>query len=68
MTLSHYGDALRHLREVRSLTERSGGDWLLASSPVQLGVLAVLRDRLDKARALIDEALDIRSSAFPSIG
>jgi ATP/maltotriose-dependent transcriptional regulator MalT len=32
MTLGRHGDALRHLRAARSLTERSGGDWLLAAS------------------------------------
>jgi hypothetical protein len=63
MTLGRHDDALRHLREARSLTERSGGDWLLASSPVQLGVLAVLRDRLDEARALLAEALNLSLAA-----
>ena len=62
MTLGRHDDALRHLREARSLAERSGGDWLLAAS-VQLGILAVLRGRLDEARALIDEALDLSLAA-----
>jgi tetratricopeptide (TPR) repeat protein len=63
MTLGRYDDALHHLREARSLAERSGGDWLLAASPVQLGILAVLRGRLDEARALLNEALDLSLAA-----
>jgi tetratricopeptide (TPR) repeat protein len=58
MTLGRYDDALRHLCEARDLAERCGADWLLAASPVQLGVLAVLQGRLDEARPLLDEALD----------
>jgi tetratricopeptide (TPR) repeat protein len=58
MTLGHYDDALRHLREARDLAVRCGADWLLAGSPVQLGILAVLQGRLDEARPLLDEALD----------
>jgi predicted ATPase len=58
MTLGRYDDALRHLREARDLAERCGADWLLAASPVQLGVLAVLQGRLDEARPLLDQALD----------
>ena len=71
MALGRYDDALRHLREARGLAERPGGDWLLAASPVQLGILAVLRGRLDEARALIDEALDLglaaRSTPFVTL-
>ena len=71
MALGRYDDALRHLREARGLAERSGGDWLLAASPVQLGILAVLRGRLDEARALMDEALDLglaaRSTPFVTL-
>jgi tetratricopeptide (TPR) repeat protein len=58
MTLGRYDDAKRHLREARDLAERCGADWLLAASPVQLGVLAVLQGRLDEARPLLDQALD----------
>ena len=71
MALGRYDDALRHLREARGLAERPGGDWLLAASPVQLGILAVLRGRLDEARALIEEALDLglaaRSTPFVTL-
>ena len=63
MALGRHDNALRHLREARGLAERPGGDWLLAASPVQLGILAVLRGRLDEARALIDEALDLSLAA-----
>ena len=63
MALGRYDDALRHLREARGLAERSGRDWLFAASPVQLGILAVLRGRLDEARALMDEALDLSLAA-----
>jgi tetratricopeptide (TPR) repeat protein len=63
MALGRYDDALRHLREARDLAERSGGDWLLGASPVQLGILAVLRGRLDEARALLEEALELSLAA-----
>ncbi len=45
--------------QARDLAERYGADWLLAASPVQLGILAVLRGGLDEARALIEEALNL---------
>ena len=63
MALGRYDDALRHLGEARGLAERPGGDWLLAASPVQLGILAVLRGSLDEARALLEEALDLSLAA-----
>ena len=63
MALGRYDDALRHLREVRDLAERVGGDWLAAGPRVQLGILAVLRGRLDEARALLEEALDLSMAA-----
>jgi ATP/maltotriose-dependent transcriptional regulator MalT len=55
--------ALRHLREARDLAQRCGADWLLAASPVQLGILAVLRGSPGEARALIAEALDLSLAA-----
>jgi predicted ATPase len=68
MGLGRYDDAMRRLREARDLAGRSVGDWLGAAPTVQLGILAVLRGRLDEARALIDEALDLstatRNTAF----
>jgi tetratricopeptide (TPR) repeat protein len=63
VALGRYDDALRHLREARDLAEVCGGDWFAAGSRVQLGILAVLRGRLDEARALIDEALDLSLAA-----
>ena len=63
MALGRYDDALRHLREARDLADVCGGDWFAAGSRVQLGILAVLRGRLDEARALIDEALDLSLAA-----
>jgi predicted ATPase len=59
MALGRYDDASRHLREGRDLAERSVGDWLAAGPRVQLGSLAVLQGRLDEARPLLDEALDL---------
>jgi len=63
MALGRYDDALRHLRETRDLADVCGGDWFAAGSRVQLGILAVLRGRLDEAQALIDEALDLSLAA-----
>jgi len=63
LALGRYDDALRHLREARDLAERIGGDWLAAGPRVQLGILAVLRGRLDEARALLEEALDLSLAA-----
>jgi tetratricopeptide (TPR) repeat protein len=61
--LGRYDDALRHLLEARDLAEGTGGDWLGAGPRVQLGILAVLRGRLDEARPLLDEALDLSMTA-----
>jgi predicted ATPase len=71
MALGRYDDAMRHLREARDLAERTGGDWLAAGPRVQLGILAVLRGRLDEARPLLDEALNLsltaRSTPFATL-
>jgi hypothetical protein len=49
----------------------TGGDWLAAGPRVQLGILAVLRGRLDEARPLLAEALDLsmvaRSTPFVTL-
>ena len=63
MALGRYADALRYLREARGLADVCGGDWFAAGSRVQLGILAVLRGRLDEARALLGEALDLSLAA-----
>ena len=60
-------DALGNLREVRELGDRLDSAWLTAWSLVQLGTVAVLQDRLDQARQLLDEALT-RSVAAHSTG
>jgi tetratricopeptide (TPR) repeat protein len=61
--LGRHNDALRHLREARDLADRVGGNWFIAGSRVQLGILAVLRGRLDEARALLEEALELSLAA-----
>jgi len=61
--LGRYDDALRHLREARDVAERPGEEWLTAGSRVQLGILAVRQGRLDEARTLLDEALDMSLAA-----
>jgi hypothetical protein len=61
--LGRYDDALPHLIEARDLAERTGGDWLIAGPRVQLGILAVLRGKLDEARMLLEEALDLSLAA-----
>jgi predicted ATPase len=63
MALGRHDNALRHLCEASDLAERIGGDWLAAGPRVQLGILAVLRGRLEKARALLEEALDLSLAA-----
>ena len=63
MALGRYDNALRYLREARDLADVCGGDWFAAGSRVQLGILAVLQDRLDEARALLDEALELSQAA-----
>jgi len=63
MALGRYDDAERDLREARDLAEPVGGDWLAAGFGVQPGILAVLRGRLDEARPLLDEALDLSLAA-----
>jgi ATP/maltotriose-dependent transcriptional regulator MalT len=71
LALGRYDDALGRLRETRDLAERVGGAWLAAGSRVQLGILGVLRGRLDEARALLEDALDrslaARSTPFATL-
>jgi ATP/maltotriose-dependent transcriptional regulator MalT len=57
MSAGRSDDALRHLREVRDLADRFDSDWLAAWSRAQLGTLAVMQGRLDRARELLDDAL-----------
>jgi len=57
--LGRYDGALQHLRETCELADHFGYAWLIARSRVQLGTLAVLQGRLDQARELLDEALEV---------
>jgi predicted ATPase len=57
--VGRYDDALRHLHEMSDIAERFGYAWLAAWSRTQLGTVAVLQARLDHARELLDEALDL---------
>jgi hypothetical protein len=61
--LGRHDDASRHLREARDLAQRYSGDWLSAGCQAQLGILQVRRGRLDQARALLDQALDLSLAA-----
>src|SRR5262249_46164405 len=61
--LGRHDDASRHLREARDLAQRFGGDWLTAGCHAELGILEVRRGRLDQARALLDQALDLSLAA-----
>jgi predicted ATPase len=60
-------DALSNLREVRELGDRLDSAWLAAWSRGQLGIVAILQERLDQARELLDQALT-RSVAAHSTG
>jgi predicted ATPase/class 3 adenylate cyclase len=62
-TVGRHDDALRHLREARDLGERFDYAWLAAWSRVLLGTLAVVRGRLEEARALLEEALGLSLAA-----
>ena len=61
MAVGRYGDAQRHVREARDLTEPERFDyaWLAAWSRVQLGTLAVVRCRLEEARPSLEEGLNL---------
>jgi predicted ATPase len=50
-------DAIGNLRQVRELGDRLDSAWLAAWSRGQLGIVAILQDRLDQARELLDQAL-----------
>jgi predicted ATPase len=63
MALGRYDAALRHLRDTRDLAEGVGGDWPAAGARVQLGILAILQGKLDEARMLLGEALDLSLAA-----
>lgn len=61
--MGRYDDALIHFGELRDLADRFDNAWLAAWSRALLGNLAVMAGRLDEARPLLDEALDLSLSA-----
>lgn len=62
--MGRYIDGLHHLREARELADRFDYPWLDARSRVQLGILDVQQGRLDQARALLNEALDLSLAIY----
>jgi predicted ATPase len=58
-SLGRYDDALGHVRDGRDLLEGLDIAWLAAWSRVQLGTLAVIGGRLQEARRLLDEGLEL---------
>ena len=60
----HPDDALHHAEEARDLAGRFGYHWLGAWSRVQLGTLNIMRGRLDQAREVLDEALDLSLAIY----
>jgi len=57
--VGRYDAASRHLSEMRDLADRFGYAWLAAWSRALLGTVAVLQGRLDQARELLDDALNL---------
>jgi len=57
--VGRYNAASWHLSEMRDLADRFGYAWLAAWSRALLGTVAVLQGRLDQARELLDEALNL---------
>jgi tetratricopeptide (TPR) repeat protein len=57
--MGRHDAALGHLREARALAGRFDHAGLSAWSQVQLGILALVRGRLEEARALLDEGLEL---------
>jgi hypothetical protein len=62
-TVGRYDDALGHLTEVRDLAARVDNAWLAAISGVDLGTPALVRGRLEEARAQLEEALGLSLAA-----
>jgi predicted ATPase len=59
-----YDDAFGHLSEAHELAERFGYSWLDTYTRVLLGTLALLRGRLDEARAMLDQELAVSLPAY----
>jgi hypothetical protein len=66
--VGRYDDAHGHLTGVRDLAERLDNAWIAALSRVDLGTLALVRGRLEEARALLDEALGLSVAAHSTRG
>jgi predicted ATPase len=62
MNVGHDDEALRHLTQVRELSEQFDNAWLSVTR-VQLGTLAIMQGRLDDARALLNEGLTMSLGA-----
>ncbi|HYA50927.1 MAG TPA: tetratricopeptide repeat protein, partial [Streptosporangiaceae bacterium] len=69
--IGRHDDAVRQWSQARELADRFGYEWLATWSRVQLGTLDALRGRLDQARNVLDEALDLslaaRSTSFVAL-
>ncbi len=61
--VGRHDEAQRHLREARDLAEEFDSAWLTAGSRVQLAILDIVGSRLEEARALLDEALNLSLAA-----
>ena len=62
-SVGRWDDALGDLRRARDLAERFDIVWLAAWARVQLGTLAIMRGRLEEARVLLDQGLDLSLAA-----
>ena len=69
--LGRYDHVARHLALARDMAEECGSVWTVAGSRVHLGILYVLQGRLEEARSLLAEALDLslktRSPSFVTL-
>jgi predicted ATPase len=66
-SVGRHDDAQRHLGEARNLGERFDDAWLAAWSRVGLGTLAVVGGRLEEARALLEEGLELSLAAHSTL-
>lgn len=68
VAVGRYDDALGHAREARELVGRLDNAWLAAASRVQQGNLALMQGRLEEARGLLDEGLELSLATHSSRG
>ncbi|MGD9891211.1 MAG: DUF4062 domain-containing protein [Dehalococcoidia bacterium] len=59
MAMGRHEAAQQHLTEVYALGGRLGNNWLTSVARVQLATLAVEGGRLDEARTMLDESLEV---------